>query len=166
MDGVASSCEGDSWLLPSGECSLFGCSAGYFRSSSAKECSQCDAACSECSGPSSSECLACPSSHYLNKLNGQAGDCHAKTTEPTPPGFELFVFHTAVFSADTDGSLARPFLDLRDALRRADELAARFTAASVTIYLSSADWHSLPVDPLTYVPSQVSATRDYALSIR
>ena len=80
MDGVASSCEGDSWLLPSGECSLFGCPAGYFRSSSATACSQCDAACSECSGPSSSECLACSSSHYLNKLNGQAGDCHAKTT--------------------------------------------------------------------------------------
>ena len=76
------------------------------------------------------------------------------------------MFNTAVFSADTDGSLAKPFLDLRDALRRADELAAPFTAASVTIYLSSADWHSLPVDPLTYVPSKVSATRDYALSIR
>ena len=168
MDSVTSACTGWSWQLLSGECTLFGCPAGYYRSSAAKQCAQCDGTCSECAGPSPSDCLACPSTHYLNIINGQAGDCHEKTTpsNSSESTFQLYVSANATFLADTDGSMAKPFLDLRDAIRRSDELAAPFTSATLIIYLLAANWHSIPLDPLTYSPSRLSASRDYSLTIK
>ena len=137
---AASPCLGSGYLLPSGECTLFACPDGYYRH--LKTCQPCDSSCLSCSGPGSSECLACPSDHYINQ-----GVCHPRQAV-APSNFEVLELHSAdplLAPGDRDGSAALPFLDLRDAITRANELAAPFLATNVTIFLSKGP-HFVPLE--------------------
>ena len=126
-------------LLPSGDCTLFGCPEGYYRQN--KTCIQCDISCRSCSGPGPSECFSCPADYYLNQ-----GACIEKSSS-AQSAFDVFVIHSVdpnTHASQQDGSAALPFLDLRDGLIRAQELAAPWTSANVTIFMSKGP-HYIPL---------------------
>ena len=93
-----------------------------------------------------------------------------------PPSFEIFVSPIADIVADgtgapilhsqRDGSESKPFLDIRDAMIRAQELAAPNTSAIVSIYLLKGT-HFVPLekDSVRYQPTQSSIPDGLALSI-
>ena len=60
---------------------------------------------------------------------------------------ELYVIHSAdplLPHGQRDGSAAKPFLDLRDAITQASELSAPFFSAEATIFLSKGT-HFVPL---------------------
>ena len=65
-----------------------------------------------------------------------------------------------------DGSEAKPFLDIRDPLIRAQELAAPYSNTNVTIYLLKGT-HFVPLeeDSLRYQPTQSSVSDGLTVSI-
>ena len=65
-----------------------------------------------------------------------------------------------------DGSETKPFLDIRDAMIRAQELAAPNTSAIVSIYLLKGT-HFVPLeeDSVRYQPTQSSIPDGLAISI-
>ena len=78
-DGSASSCtecgtKGDRQMLflHKGECKA-SCPSGLFGENSSQECKPCDATCSSCAGPLSSECKSCGQGLFL--LGTPAGVC-------------------------------------------------------------------------------------------
>ena len=84
---------------------------------------------------------------------------------------------TNLFSAINDGrsdqnregTEANPFINLMDAIRKADELAAPYFGSSVTISLSPGEHFVLPSSITSgYAPigSKDKADRDYSLTIQ
>ena len=66
-----------------------------------------------------------------------------------------------------DGSEENPFINLRDALVKADEVAAPFSEHNVGIYLSPGTHHIvLQSDYYSHSGNKDEADRDYHLSIQ
>ena len=110
----------------------------------------------------------------LNQLSTSEGTCEPKSQDVL--SFSLVVSNLFSVIEDAkpnqlrDGSLLNPFVDLRDALSKAEELAAPYSHASVAIYLTRGD-HFLLEEPLTnrYVPIGTHSyrfKREFSLSIQ
>ena len=86
---------------------------------------------------------------------------------------ELYVSNSYIFilngllNSERNGSDSNPFVNLRDALVKADEIAAPFSGHNVTILLSPGTHHIIPQsDYYSHVGSKDESDRDYHLSIR
>ena len=94
-------------------------------------------------GPWDTQCLACSSDYYI-----QSGSCIPRSGTAPPSALELFVFNQAapwIPNNMRDGSAGNPFLDLRDALIKAQEVAAPYMTASATIFLTEGT-HFVPLE--------------------
>ena len=126
---LSSSCEFESFVLPSGNCSAFMCPSGFYRNST-KHCNKCHFTCFECNGHFAHNCLSCSSNSYLKLSSNSSilGTCETKSTNST--SYSIFVSNNATIVTDFEGnplthklrngSANYPFLDLRDALIRAN----------------------------------------------
>ena len=84
------------------------------------------------------------------------------------------MFVTNLFSAINDGRSDQnregtetdPFINLMDAIRKADELAAPYSGSSVTISLSPGEHFVLPSSGYAPIGSKDKADRDYSLTIQ
>ncbi len=80
----------------------------------------------------------------------------------------LSVIESGSTNSERDGTLGNPFIDLRDALTRADELAASHSNAAITIYFTRGS-HFLLLEPSSarYSPQGLfyDYNRVYTLSL-
>lgn len=122
-------------LPVSSECSLM-CGAHEFYDFTMRQCVTCHSSCRSCVAGDSSSCTSCNSAHYLSFPSSlSVGSCSPKASSSL--AFSLYLSNDSLIIGDgnsnqsRDGSTSNPFVSLPDALRKADELTAPYSGASV-----------------------------------
>ena len=112
------------------------------------QCEVCDTTCRTCVDGGKADCLTCPSGYYLDNIEDKMniGTCSPKTPSSGKKS-PIFVSNSDTFvnngnsNTEREGTEDNPFINLRDALVKADELAAPFSDHSVSIYLTPGTHH-------------------------
>ena len=127
-----------------GHCSRFYCSEGQYYNSVSKQCLDCHSNCASCVGPSTTECTSCFSGFYLKRNpESESGDCALK--QSGEDSANLIVSNDVTFltngkhNSQRTGTAANPFVDLRDALLKADSLGALYNSSQINIFLTKGD---------------------------
>ena len=137
-------------------------------------CELCHSSCRSCATGDQAFCLSCHSGYYLSGIPGGAphGTCLPKTDSDGNTSV-IYLSNSDTFTEDgrlnsqREGTETNPFVNLRDALVKADEVAAPFSGHHVTILISPGTHHIVTqTDHYSHVGSKDEADRDYHLTIQ
>ncbi len=103
-------------------------------------------------GPSQQQCHSCKRGDYLDRQTDErAGECLAKrevrSLHSLVVSNVISVIENGNHSDSRDGTPTNPFIDMRDALKKAQELAGPFTRVAVEELLTKGSHFILISEP-------------------